>query len=130
MHLTCVQSGRSRHHPRQRQHHRRFRETDRHASRVGYDLLSRIGLNELAASDAESYIATAAGLAADLPRLAQIRREVPNVAIIIMTSDRDDADAARSKLRGTLALLKKPFYPADVDAVLERYYGLHQSDAS
>jgi hypothetical protein len=47
-----------------------------------------------------------------------------------MTSDRDDADAARSKLRGTLALLKKPFYPADVDAVLERYYGLHQSDAS
>lgn len=62
--------------------------------------------------------------------LAQIRREVPNVAIIIMTSDRDDADAARSKLRGTLALLKKPFYPADVDAVLERYYGLHQSDAS
>ena len=49
---------------------------DRHASRVGYDLLSRIGLNELAASDAESYIATAAGLAADLPRLAQIRREL------------------------------------------------------
>ena len=49
---------------------------DRHAARVGYDLLSRVGLSEFAASDVDSYIAAAAALAADLPRLAQIRREL------------------------------------------------------
>jgi len=49
---------------------------DRHAARVGYDLASRVGLSELAATDAASYVETAAALAADLPRLAQIRREL------------------------------------------------------
>lgn len=49
---------------------------NRHATRVGYDLLSRVGLNELAAPDTDSYIAFAAALAADLPRLTQIRREL------------------------------------------------------
>ena len=49
---------------------------DRHATRVGYDLLSRIGLSDLAANDADSYVAIATGLAADLPRLAQIRLEL------------------------------------------------------
>ena len=49
---------------------------DRHAARVGYDLLSRVGLSELATSDTASYVATAVKLAADLPRLAQIRREL------------------------------------------------------
>jgi len=49
---------------------------DRHAARVGYDLLSRVGLSELAASDVDSYIAIAVSLAKDLSRLAQIRREL------------------------------------------------------
>jgi predicted O-linked N-acetylglucosamine transferase (SPINDLY family) len=49
---------------------------DRHAARVGYDLLSRVGLSEFAAANAESYVAIAAALARDLPRLAQIRGEL------------------------------------------------------
>jgi protein O-GlcNAc transferase len=49
---------------------------DRHAARVGYDLLSRVGLSELAAANADSYVAIAAALAGDLPRLAQIRGEL------------------------------------------------------
>jgi predicted O-linked N-acetylglucosamine transferase (SPINDLY family) len=49
---------------------------DRHATRVGYDLLSRVGLNELAAKDPGSYVAIAVALAIDLPRLALIRREL------------------------------------------------------
>jgi protein O-GlcNAc transferase len=49
---------------------------DRHAARVGYDLLSRVGLSELAAEDTASYVAIAAALARDLPRLAQIKREL------------------------------------------------------
>ena len=38
---------------------------------------------------------------------------------------RQRAIADRAHLSGALAFLKKPFYPADIDAVLERHYGLH-----
>lgn len=56
--------------------------------------------------------------------LLEIKRESPNVAVVMMTSTLDDAIAARAHAAGALAFLKKPFYPADIDAVLERYYGL------
>lgn len=49
---------------------------DRHAARVGFDLLSQIGLAELAASDIDAYVKLAADLAGDLPRLQRIRREL------------------------------------------------------
>jgi DNA-binding response OmpR family regulator len=61
--------------------------------------------------------------------LMQIKREISDLAIVVMATPQEGADAAR-KLSGTLALLKKPFYPADVDAVLKRYYGLHAFEAS
>jgi protein O-GlcNAc transferase len=46
---------------------------NRHAGRVGLDLLSQVGLAELATPDIESYVATAVALANDLPRLQQLR---------------------------------------------------------
>ena len=46
---------------------------NRHAGRVGLDLLSRVGLSELAAPDIESYVATAVNLARDLAALARLR---------------------------------------------------------
>lgn len=46
---------------------------DRHTGRVGFDLLTRVGLAELAAPGVDAYIATAAALAQDLPRLQQMR---------------------------------------------------------
>lgn len=49
---------------------------NRHAARVGFDLLSQVGLCELAASDIDSYVATAVGLAGDLPRLERLRKEL------------------------------------------------------
>jgi len=57
--------------------------------------------------------------------LSEIKRETPNVAVVMMTSTVDKAIANRARAAGALAFLKKPFYPADVDPVLERYYGLH-----
>lgn len=57
--------------------------------------------------------------------LAEIKRETPNVAVVMMTSTVDNAIADRAHAAGALAFLKKPFYPADIDRVLERYYGLH-----
>lgn len=46
---------------------------DRHAARVGFDLLSQVGLAELAASDIDAYVRLAASLAHDLPKLQHIR---------------------------------------------------------
>lgn len=49
---------------------------DRHAGRVGFDLLSQVGLEALAATDVDSYVATAIALAQDRPRLVQLRGEL------------------------------------------------------
>jgi len=56
--------------------------------------------------------------------LSEIKRETPNVGVVMMTSQVDAAIADRARAAGALAFLKKPFYPADIDAVLARYYGL------
>ncbi len=61
--------------------------------------------------------------------LSEIKRENPNVAVVMMTSTLDNAIADRAHQAGALAFLKKPFYPADIDNVLERYYGLHAVSA-
>ncbi len=46
---------------------------DRHAARVGLDLLSQVGLSELAAHDVDSYVAAAIARADDLAWLRQMR---------------------------------------------------------
>ena len=60
-----------------------------------------------------------------LETLSEIKRESPTVAGVMMTSTLDNAIADRAHAAGALAFLKKPFYPADIDRLLERYYGLH-----
>jgi CheY-like chemotaxis protein len=40
---------------------------------------------------------------------------------VMMTSTLDEAVMKRALAQGALAFLKKPFYPADIDAVLEKY---------
>lgn len=60
-----------------------------------------------------------------LETLVKIKRESPNVAVVMMTSLLDDTIADRAYAAGALAFLKKPFYPSDIDNVLEHYYGLH-----
>jgi CheY-like chemotaxis protein len=57
--------------------------------------------------------------------LAEIKRETPDVAVVMMTSTVSNAIADRAHAAGALAFLKKPFFPADIDAVLDRYYGLY-----
>ena len=57
--------------------------------------------------------------------LSEVKRENPNVAVVMMTSSVESAVAERAHKAGVLEFLKKPFYPADIDAVLERYYCVH-----
>ncbi|MFN3656507.1 MAG: response regulator [Pseudolabrys sp.] len=60
-----------------------------------------------------------------LETLSEIRRESPDVGVVMMTSTVDIALADRARAAGALAFLKKPFFPADIDAVLDRYFGLY-----
>lgn len=57
--------------------------------------------------------------------LTKLKRENPGIAVVMMTSTLDNVIADRAHASGALAFLKKPFYPADIDVVLGRYFGLH-----
>jgi CheY-like chemotaxis protein len=54
--------------------------------------------------------------------LSELRRLQSDVAVVIMSATDNSAVAARAQLAGAAAFLKKPFFPADVDAVLHRLY--------
>jgi DNA-binding response OmpR family regulator len=56
--------------------------------------------------------------------LAEIKRVAPHVVVVLMTSTEDEAIAGRAQASGAVAFLKKPFYPADIDTVLEYVYDL------
>jgi CheY-like chemotaxis protein len=58
--------------------------------------------------------------------LQGIKHARPDVAVVVMSSALARGAAGRPHLSDALAFLKKPFYPADVDAVLERYFGLRE----
>ncbi len=60
--------------------------------------------------------------------LLGIKRQSPNVAVVKMTSVLDRGASGRPHLSSALGFLKKPFYPKDVDAVLKRYFGLHEAN--
>lgn len=57
--------------------------------------------------------------------LPEIKRASPNAAVVMMTKTLKNGFAERTRAAGALACLKKPFYPADIDAMLERYFGLN-----
>lgn len=56
--------------------------------------------------------------------LSELRREHPRVIAVLMTSADDENFANRAHQAGAAAFLKKPFFPADIDAVLYRFYKL------
>jgi len=58
-----------------------------------------------------------------LETMGEIRRESPRTAFVLITSAQDDVVAKRARSLGA-AFLKKPFYLADIEAVLCGFYGL------
>jgi CheY-like chemotaxis protein len=60
-----------------------------------------------------------------LDTLKEIRRQTEDVAVVMITSSLEAALQDRALAAGAFAFLKKPFYPPDIDAILERYYGLN-----
>lgn len=55
--------------------------------------------------------------------LSEIKREAPRVAVVMMTAAAENEVADRAAALGALGFLRKPFYPADIDRLLDRYYG-------
>ena len=55
--------------------------------------------------------------------LAQLRQIAPKVVVVMMTATEDEAIAGRARSSGAAAFIKKPFYPADMDAVIVGIYG-------
>jgi CheY-like chemotaxis protein len=56
--------------------------------------------------------------------LAELKRKHPKVTVVMMTSTDNETFADRAHQAGAAAFLKKPFFPADIDAVLYRFYRL------
>jgi CheY-like chemotaxis protein len=58
-----------------------------------------------------------------LETIAEFRREKRHMTFVLMTSTQDNALAERARVQGA-AFLKKPFFPADIEAVLCNFYAL------
>jgi len=58
-----------------------------------------------------------------LETMAEIRRLKRDPAFVLITSTQDPAVETRARSNGA-AFLKKPFFPADIEAILCNYYGL------
>jgi CheY-like chemotaxis protein len=63
-----------------------------------------------------------------LETLAELKRERRNVTVVMISSSQDEELADRARTLGA-AFLKKPFFPADIEAVLSRFYGLRALNA-
>jgi DNA-binding NtrC family response regulator len=58
--------------------------------------------------------------------LTEIKRHSPELEVVIMTSNASLPVVERARDAGAAAFLKKPFYPADMDAILQRIFGLRE----
>ena len=59
-----------------------------------------------------------------LATLKELKRMHPALEVVLISSTDDKVVAERAVEIGAAAFLRKPFYPADIDAVLRAYYGL------
>jgi CheY-like chemotaxis protein len=59
--------------------------------------------------------------------LMALKRQNPDVKIVLIDNTIGETAAERRRLARVL-VLRKPFYQADIDDVLKRYYGLHESN--
>ena len=58
-----------------------------------------------------------------LETLAEFKRQQRRITVVMITSADDDSLVDRVRAHGA-AFLKKPFFPADIEAVLASHYGL------
>ena len=61
--------------------------------------------------------------------LAEIKRAHPRLEVVMITAQQDESVATRVRAAGAAAFLKKPFFPADIDAVLHAFCGVRPISA-
>ncbi len=54
--------------------------------------------------------------------LTEIKRVAPQVNVVMMTSTENTAVANQAEASGAAGFLRKPFYPTDIDEILDRIY--------
>ena len=54
--------------------------------------------------------------------LTEIKRVAPQVNVVMMTSTENTKVADQAEASGAAAFLRKPFYPTDIDEILDRLY--------
>ena len=54
--------------------------------------------------------------------LRAIRKTDPDIGVVMMTTTVDDGIAQTAIAEGAVGFLKKPFYPADIDQLLDRFF--------
>ena len=59
--------------------------------------------------------------------LMHIKREIPSVTVVMMSSTLERGIAEKACAKRAIDFLRKPFFSADINAVLERDYGLQAS---
>ena len=62
-----------------------------------------------------------------LELLLDIKRAHPQLRVVMMSADEGDALETRARAAGAAGFLRKPFYPADIDALFYRFQGLRRS---
>lgn len=60
--------------------------------------------------------------------LRAIKKTQPQIGVVMMTTTVDGDLAKAALAEGAAGFLKKPFYPADIDDVLDRYFETRDSD--
>jgi len=93
---------------------------DVHEAANGVDTLERLGKGKFNLVFLDSDMPGTGGV--DI--LEGIKRARPDAAVVMMSSALARGTEGRPHLSEALAFLEKPFYPDDVDAVLQRYFGL------
>jgi CheY-like chemotaxis protein len=56
--------------------------------------------------------------------LSEIKREFSRIEVVMITSTLDEEVAEKASALGAVAFLRKPFYPSDLEAVLDSVFGL------
>ncbi len=62
--------------------------------------------------------------------LAELQRTHPQIQVVMITGTNDERIADKARAAGAKDLLFKPFYAKDIDAVLNRLFGLMPAKAS
>jgi CheY-like chemotaxis protein len=89
-------------------------------SENGFDALKQIGDGKFDMVFLDDVMPNIGGL----ETLVAIKHRYPQIQVVLMMSTSDEKFGERARAAGAVAFLKKPFYSADVDAVLRSYFGL------